>query len=288
MRIAHLSDIHFTCWPKVHQMSFKRLLGTANLILRRRKQDFPLSVQQRLVEHVQSLQPDAVIITGDLTGQALNHEFELALHTLKPLLERFPSFVIPGNHDVYTLAAHRNRRMEAFFGPWMALTGDSMPVTRMDMGQVTLLGVNPCRPAILASGRLPDDQLQRLEQLLESPELTDRTVLLCIHYPIVDRKGAIYDSHAHGLLNAGPVVEMLQRVSQPPTAVLHGHVHHGYTLALAGTQRKVQILNSGSSGYAYQPLRQRAATMNVYTVGNQQIQKIEHHVFNGSDFVTTA
>jgi len=286
MRIAHLSDIHFTCWPKIHQLSFKRVLGTANLILRRRKQDFPLNVQQRLVEHVLGLELDAVIITGDLTGQALTHEFELALHTLRPLLDRFPSFIIPGNHDLYTLAAQRNRRMESFFGQWMALDSPSLPVTRMDLGEVTLLGVNPCRPAILASGKLPDDQLQRLEQLLETPELAERTVLLCIHYPIVDRHGDIYDSRAHGLLNAGPVVEMLRRVTQPPAAVLHGHVHHGYRLSLPGTQRDVQVLNSGSSGYAYQPLRRRAAAMNVYTIGKQQIENVERHVFDGTDFVT--
>ena len=82
-----------------------------------------------MVERVQGLEPDHVLITGDLTTTALPSEFRGARQALAPLLadpER--ATVLPGNHDRYSSGAVRSLRYEETFGmfaptptfPWRA------------------------------------------------------------------------------------------------------------------------------------------------------------------------
>ena len=112
----------------------------------------------RLVERVRSLEPDHILITGDLTTTALPDEFRAARRCVDDLL-RDPSraTVLPGNHDRYTWSAHRSRRFEAYFGefaprpryPWLRTIGDD----------IAILGLDPTRAAITARGKLPREQL---------------------------------------------------------------------------------------------------------------------------------
>lgn len=86
-----------------------------------RAKRFSLQVQRQLVAAMASVKPDVVLITGDLTSQALESEFELARTELQGLLDAAPrgSFVIPGNHCVYTRPAAKQRLLQRYFGKWM-------------------------------------------------------------------------------------------------------------------------------------------------------------------------
>ena len=68
--------------PPWSKLAGKRLLGTANLYLRNRRKHFDAEVQTHLVRDIAALEPDAVVITGDLTAQALPQEFALARELL--------------------------------------------------------------------------------------------------------------------------------------------------------------------------------------------------------------
>ena len=146
MRIVHLSDIHF--WQYAFhplRLLSKRLLGTASLLLGRGRR-FRLERVPELVERVRSLDADHILITGDLTTTALPAEFHHARTALADLLDD-PARVtiIPGNHDRYTLRAHRSRRFEHYFGvfspegpyPWLRRldSRDGDPGSRPDAGR---------------------------------------------------------------------------------------------------------------------------------------------------------
>lgn len=267
MRVAHITDIHWEVMPSLRDLSPKRILGSLNLYVRGRHHHFTEQTQTRLVNHVVDLAPDAVFITGDLTAQALDSEFRKARQALTPILDRFPTLIIPGNHDVYTRGAQRSQRMRAHFGPWMGLERHGC-VARLDYGELTLLGLDPNRPLLIhASGEIPADQLDTLAAILADPDLSGRRILLGIHHPPVDRQGALYDGLHHGLVNAGALAELLESAPTRPEAILCGHVHHGFRSQLGSGATAVAVFDSGSSGYARDAARDRAACMNVYDLG---------------------
>ena len=200
MRIAHLSDIHWNLRPPFGRLLGKRLLGTANLVFGGRGKAYSNAVQQELVRSVLALAPDAVVISGDLTQTALDEEFAWARRDLQPLLDAVPTLVIPGNHDVYTRGARDEQRIRQHFGDQMRLGDDGLG--RLDVGDVTVLGLDPCRPTPLSSGFLPKAQLQALAAALASPELAARQLVLTLHYPLIHSDGRPYEGLNHGLRNA--------------------------------------------------------------------------------------
>jgi len=89
MRIAHLSDVHYSkSWMYL-------------------KQRF-----EQCIDLVNQEAPDVVIITGDITDYGLQREYD----GVKKELERIkaPRFMVPGNHD----RRHEGyKKFEAHFGP---------------------------------------------------------------------------------------------------------------------------------------------------------------------------
>ena len=283
MRVAHCTDIHWQVAPGLGDATIKRILGTANLYLAGRRHHFSPVVQDALMAHLQVLDLDLLLITGDLTAQALDSEFATARRALQPVLDTVPTFVIPGNHDVYTPGAQRSQRIRTHFGPYMGL--DAGAVTRRDCGSVTALGLDPNRPTwILASGELPQAQLDALAQTLEDPSLADQFVILCIHYPILDRHGEVYDGPKHGLLNARALIDVLRNATHTPDLILCGHEHHGFRTELDLGERSVPLINSGSSGYAFMPEKRRAAAMNVYALDGGALAGVERFLYTEQGF----
>lgn len=283
MKIAHATDIHWFAPPRVTDLTVRRTVGSANLYLMGRRKQFHPSVQRGLVDHVLALSPDLFIISGDLTAQALDSEFALARTELQRVLDAVPTFIVPGNHDLYTPGAARVCRIQKHFGPWMHEHG---PLHRYDDEQhgVTMLGLDPNRPSWFdASGSVPKEQLSALGEVLADPALQDRFVGLVLHYPIVDRRGALYDNARHGLRNARALVEVLAAAPKKPGFVLHGHIHHGYRATLPGLD--VPTFDCGSSGQAWLPEKGWGAAMNVYDVTDGALADIERYVHDGERFV---
>ena len=121
----------------------KRLLGTASLLLGRGRR-FRLERVPELVARVESLDADHLLITGDLTTTALADEFHHARTALSGLLhDPAKVTIIPGNHDRYTLWAHRSRRFERYFGDF-APAGPYPWLRPLDT-ETAILGLDPTR-----------------------------------------------------------------------------------------------------------------------------------------------
>lgn len=280
IRVVHATDIHWFVPPRLRQLASKRLIGSVNLYLRGRRHHFDDRVQDALVRAMLDANADVALISGDLTAQAIHREFELALAKLAPLLAR-PALVQAGNHDVYTRGSSSQDRIGRYFGPWLHRRPDG--IARLDLPGLTILGLDPNRPHPLASGRVPEAQLAALPAALAAVA-PGSAVILSLHYPVLDRRGRLYDGWTHGLENASALVDVLRGAARKPTLIVHGHQHHGYRVELELGDVRVPIVDPGSGGYAYEPERDRAACFCVYAFDGPNLAGVERHRYTERGF----
>jgi 3',5'-cyclic AMP phosphodiesterase CpdA len=285
VRVLHFTDLHLFRPPGLRGLLGKRLLGTSNLYLARRIDHFSQRSIELLVEAIVDQAPDLCVCSGDLTGMASPAEFELVLKLLTPVLDAFPVIMIPGNHDVYTRGAARERRFEAFFGTWSG--GGAYPAVHRH-GELRVVGLDCARPhPLLASGVLPTGQLGALERLLTSGELADTFNILLLHYPLRASTGEPYGNSARDLANARDVEELLS-LHPGIDLILHGHEHHGFEAALKTPHGEIPIHDPGAGGRTWAPQRNETAHFNVYVVDDKQLTAVERWALEDERFVPEA
>lgn len=282
LRIAHATDIHWFVAPSFRALSPKRVVGSTNLYVLGRKRHFDPRVQAGLVDALRAVAPDAVVITGDLTAQALASEFAAAADALAPLFAEVPTLVMNGNHDVYTFGASRARRIEHLFTPQLRRGVDGLG--RLSLPGLHAVALDPTRPHLFASGVVPDAELAALPAALaEAPP--DAFVLLGLHYPLLDRHALVYDGLNHGLRNARALIDVLRAAPRRPDLIIHGHIHHGFRTSLDLGDVQIPICNPGSGGYARLTDHDRAACFNVYTVDGPTLVDVQRLRWDGARFV---
>lgn len=280
MKIAHLTDLHVMRPPRPAELLGKRLIGSANLYLMGRKGHFDARAQQAAVDAALAERPDLVLISGDLTAQALESEFEAARALLDPLLRAAPAVIISGNHDTYVASAVRQDLTRRWFGSWM---GQGTPAL-LRFGDVAVLTLETCRAHLLSSGYAPPDQLPRAAALLQALEPPLPFVFLLMHYPLRNRRGQPYGPATRNLSNAAEVEAWL--LGQPRVgAVVHGHEHHGFRAQLARPGGDLPILDPGASGYALLPDKGRTAHLNLYEADGDGLHGVRRLAWDGAAFV---
>jgi len=259
MRILHFSDVHVQV--PVAQMPAgdlfgKRLLGAANLVLRRERlfRDAPRKLQA-LADLAHATGVDFTICTGDFTALGTEPELIAARSAIAPLTRAPLGFVtVPGNHDLYLPDTIADRRFERHFGDLLGtdrpdLTVDgTWPIVRMCGSLVAVIAVNSARPnphPFRSSGEIPSAQLAALERILLLPEIAERFVFVITHYA-PRRKDGTADTAHHGLDNADELLRACSRARRG--ALLHGHIHWGYHLQLPGGG--LPIFGAGSATHA--------------------------------------
>jgi 3',5'-cyclic AMP phosphodiesterase CpdA len=267
MKIVHLTDLHVQTAPRAADLLGKRLISTANLYLLCRRSKFSRVVQEAAVVTTVAERPDVVVITGDLTAQALDAEFAEARQLLDPVLSAFPTVMISGNHDTYVSEAYPGARMREVFHPWM---GAATPHLHR-FGDVAFLTLETCRAHPLSSGYTAPTQLEAASALLA--EAAGAFTFLCIHYPLRGRRGEPYGPWTRALSNAADVERWVASTDRLG-AILHGHEHHGFRATLPSGGGDIPILDPGATGYAPDPARDRTAHLNVYEVDGQGISDV--------------
>jgi 3',5'-cyclic AMP phosphodiesterase CpdA len=279
VRVLHFTDLHLFRPPPLRGLLSKRLLGTANLYLARRVDHFSDQSIASLVQAILALDPDVCLCTGDLTGMASQSEFDDIRAMLEPVLQRFPTAMIPGNHDVYTKGAERARRFERSFGEWAG--GGRYPALHRFDG-LRVIGLHAARPhPILASGHLPAPQLEALSTLLDEP-CEDFTVLM-IHYPLRGRDGRPYGNASRHLDNAVEL-EALLRARPGVDLIVHGHEHHGFQAQLETPRGPIPIYDPGAGGRSFSPPRNETAHFNVYEIEGRRLTGVERWALDGERF----
>jgi 3',5'-cyclic AMP phosphodiesterase CpdA len=190
-RIAHISDLHF---------------GTEEP-----------HIVDAILDDLSSVQPHLVVVTGDLTQRARQHEFEAARRFLDKIPG--PRLVVPGNHDIpaYNLAAR-------FLWPLAAyrryIDDDVEPTFADD--QIAVAGVNTARSNTGKDGRVSKADIERLRQFF-CRETSATTKILAAHHPFIPPER---DPSAALVGRATDALHMLADCGCH--VILAGHLHHAY------------------------------------------------------------
>jgi 3',5'-cyclic AMP phosphodiesterase CpdA len=248
LTLAHVSDPHLPPLPRVawRQIANKRLLGYLSWH-RRRKHEHRAEVLDALLRDLETVAPDQICVTGDLTNIGLPEEYAAAatwLARLGRICGRTGDVsVVPGNHDAYVAAPHAETA--ARWAPWMS--GDDgaagFPYLRR-RGPVSLIGVSTAvpTPPFLASGRVGAAQAARLAEMLDAEGRAGQARVVLIHHP--PQAGAT--RWRKSLHDAARVRDAL--MTGGAEIVLHGHLHRPLIarLPVAGG-RMVPVYGAGSA-----------------------------------------
>ena len=173
------------------------------------------------VEAVRSLpqEPDAVVVSGDLTEHATEAEYVRVRELLEPL--RQPLYVLPGNHD------ERGALRRHFDVPGAA---DEPVHYAADLGPVRLIVLDTTRPGA-ADGAIDGPQLRWLDgELAAAP---DQPTVIALHHPPLVTGVPAWDAFALAAADRGALAEVVGRHPQVRRLV-GGHVHRTLTAELAG------------------------------------------------------
>ena len=220
------------------------------------------------------LQPDLIIISGDLTQRATDTEYLAAQQFLSQL--PWPYFVIPGNHDMSATDL-----AERFFKPWKKwqhyIAPDLEPV--LDLEHTRIVGVNTARAAGFyfdwSRGQISDQQITAVQQKFQETAAT-RLKIVVAHHPFWLPKNSEYR-------------DVVERRDQAIAAfhdagvdlILSGHVHTAYTQILQG----VLIVHSGTS-FSNRLSQGQANSFNLIQ-GDHTHLTIQFMHWNGQRFQST-
>jgi hypothetical protein len=140
--------------------------------------------------------------------------------------------IIPGNHDRYTLYSHLSRRFERYFGEFSPQR--SYPWLRRLDAETAILGLDPTRCGISASGELPRGQLARAREIVAAAGPIARLVVAC-HYPVAVPPRFAHEYAIKPLVNRSSLIAWLGTIG--PHIYCCGHVHAAWAfrpVALTG------------------------------------------------------
>ena len=194
------------------------------------------AVVEAVVQLAWSLQPELVVLSGDITQRAREGQFRAA----RAFTDRLgaPVLTVPGNHDVplFDLPTRLLRpyaRLLRHFGPGLEPAHASPAML--------VLGLNTTRPARHKNGEVSDEQIERVAQRLAAAQPGQLRVVV-VHQPV-------------GVTRAEDVSNLLihHERALPRWAdagadlVMGGHIHLPYVLPLPGLSRPVWAVQAGTA-----------------------------------------
>jgi predicted phosphohydrolase len=182
---------------------------------------------QDVIEQCNQLQPDFVLLPGDITNNAEIGEFELTAKIMAELKAK--SIAVPGNHDVHPCTPDGDP-----YQLWQQFFGASDGVFKMTGGTVsehTQCGSRPpgderasCGTVVAldtAQGHLTDSSAALLAKALN--ENHQDPLLVITHYQLFDNE-KVYRGGAQKVINnAAEHSALLQQLTETSTIIYAGH-----------------------------------------------------------------
>lgn len=254
--LAHISDLHF---------------GTEDT-----------AVVEGLVRDFKEVEPDIVVVSGDLTQRARKRQFRAARAFLDRLPQ--PQLVIPGNHDIPLFDIVRR-----FFSPLTRfrryINEDVSPIIREP--EMVLYGINTARSNTWKEGRISHDQMATLER--EAAKVgTDTFQAVVTHHPVIpppEEPGVTLVGRAES------AVDVLDRCGVD--LVLSGHLHEGYSgdvrTYYPSAGRSIVVVQAGTAvsvrrreepnGYNVLRINESTITIDVREWQTGRFQTVQHAVY---------
>lgn len=253
IKLAHISDLHF---------------GTENL-----------EVIEALQVELTSIIPDVIVVSGDLTQRAKNHEYNSAKKFLAST--GIPYIVIPGNHDIplYNLwgrVVNPFKKFDSYFD-----RADSFHKG----GNVEIVGLNSVRNLRLKSGRISVDRLEKDKKDFSTSE-NNIIRIIVLHHNLFHRPST---ADASKLFRA----RLMQKwaAENNIAMALFGHDHKsmvklidesnegpGFILVQAGTAFSTRTRGEPNS-YNLIEISEAECTIKVSECRNNKFEPVSEHHF---------
>ncbi|MDQ3972995.1 MAG: metallophosphoesterase [Actinomycetota bacterium] len=208
LRIAQVSDIH---------------CGTVT---------FDAKLMQSVVERVNGIEPDLVVVVGDLTASGYEWEFEEAARWIGSF--DAPAVVLPGNHDARNIGyLHFQRRFGERFSRYRQAF-EPQRAERLRASGLTLVGVDSSEPD-MNDGHIGREWYDWIRDQFSHP---DDVKVFAIHHHLVSIPGTGRERNT--VTDAGDLLEVLADLELD--IVLSGHKHVPFFWGLNG----ILICNSAT------------------------------------------
>lgn len=265
--LAHVSDLHLSSLEGINPGALldKRIFGYLSWRLRRRH-EHRSEVLDALRADLQAEHPDHIAVTGDLTHLGLPREFDQAATWLARLGAPQDITLVPGNHDAYVAEPWGETfvRWSAYMagdgGGVTTGSDDLFPSLRIRR-QVALIGLSTATPSapFLATGRLGERQLRRLDRMLEQTAGAGLFRVVLLHHP----PAAHTVRWRKSLLDGAALRDVLAR--RGAELVLHGHGHFSAATYLDAARRRNLAIGVPSASAIGKNV-ERCATYHVYRI----------------------
>lgn len=234
LTIAHLSDIH---------------IGSRH---------FLPNLLERAIAEINELEPDAVIISGDLTDEGFRQQYKSAQTYLASI--KCPNvLVVPGNHDSRNVGYVH---FEELLGPRHKI---------LHLPGLTIVGVDSSEPDI-DSGRIGREQYGWLEEAFSD----DCFKIFALHHHLLPVPGTGRERNV--VSDAGDVLEVLLRLGVDIVVTGHKHVPYAWML------ENLFVINAGTVA----SLRLRGRTKpcyNVIQMESSRARVYRKYPFGGSELI---
>jgi 3',5'-cyclic AMP phosphodiesterase CpdA len=208
LRIAHISDMH------AGEVTFQH------------------DVMSRVIDNINAMDPDIVIIAGDLTAAGYEDEYAEAAAIVAQIAP--PKVIIPGNHDARTVGwVH----FEHHFGPRFSRYRSVFPperAERLRASGFTVVGVDSSEPDV-NEGRVGRDRYGWIRSQYQDE---DDIKIFAIHHHLVSIPGTGRERNI--VTDAGDLLAQLTKLDIE--LIVSGHKHVPFFWGVNG----ILIANSGT------------------------------------------
>ena len=232
-------------------------------------------VMQALLELNRSLEPDVVVLSGDITQRARRSQFAAARRFVDQL--KAPKLVtIPGNHDIplFNLFA---RAFQPYVNYSREFGTDLEP--ELETQGLLIIGVNTTRPARHTDGEVSDEQAARVSARLAQASASQLRIVVT-HQPV----HVIRESDVTNLLH-GHEKAVRAWSAAGADIIMGGHIHLPYVRSLAdrfaGLSRRVWSVQAGTA-VSYRVRDNQPNSVNVlrYPLGRSPVCRAERWDFD--------
>ena len=220
---------------------------------------FPEEKMREIVERVRAVEPDVVVVAGDLTTAGYEWEYEEVAAWLDTI--EFPKVVIPGNHDARNVGyLHFKDRFGDAFSRYRQ-PFDAERSERLQATGFTIVGLDSSEPD-LNEGRIGRDRYPWIRAQFDEP---DDIRILAVHHHLVPIPGTGRERNT--VTDAGDLLLALNDLDVD--VVLSGHKHvpffwgvNGMLICNSGTAATKRV--RGSTPPSWNELRVDASTIKVF------------------------
>jgi 3',5'-cyclic AMP phosphodiesterase CpdA len=197
-----------------------------------------------LLELARQIQPELVVLSGDITQRARTAQFAAAAAFVQQLQTQAPLAVlaIPGNHDiplfnVLARARHPYAGFAAAFGANLE--------PHYSSAALLVIGVNTTRPTRHKDGEVSAAQIERVSSLVRSAR-PEQLRIVVVHQPV----HVIRTQDIENLLR-GHESAVRAWAEAGADVVMGGHIHLPYVRALnehiTRLQRRIWVVQAGTA-----------------------------------------